>query len=100
MDLGAGRKEDWKMGRVERTTLIKTSFPTFVNQWPALDTILAFNLLINSNQSEGGLGPKVNGRPGYLILPHLSKPGKPKERAIQRIVEWSTFQPYTTLFLC
>ena len=98
--LGARSREDWNMGRDERTALIKIDFPAFVNQWPPQDIIFDFILLNTSSQSEGGLGPKVNGRPKYLTLSRLSKPGNPKEPVIQRIVEWSTFQPYTTLFLC
>ena len=75
------------MGMVERTALIKTGFPAFVNQWPPQETILALILLITSSQSEGGLDPKVNGRPKYLILSHLSNPRHPKEQAIRRIVK-------------
>ena len=58
------------MGREDKTDFIKTSFPAFVNQWPPKETILAFNLLKTSSRSEGGLAPKVKGRPKYLILTH------------------------------
>ena len=70
------------MGRAERTALIKMNFPAFVNHWPPYDTVFALILLITSSQSKGGLGPKVNGRPKYLILSHLSNPEKPDEQAI------------------
>ena len=74
------------MGRVERTTFIKTNFPTFVSHWPPKYVIFSFILLITSIQREGGLGPKVKGSPRYLIFSHLSYPRNPKEQAIRRIV--------------
>ena len=65
------------MGREERTAFIKTNFPTFVSHWPPQYAVFAFILLTTSVQREGGLGPKVKGRPRYLIFSHLSYPGNP-----------------------
>ena len=67
------------MGRAETTTLIKINLPALVNHWPPHETILDLILEITSNHREGGLGPRVKGKPKYLIFSHLSNPGKPKE---------------------
>ena len=73
------------MGIAERTTYIKINFPALVNHCPPQEAISAFILAITSNQSEGGLGPRVRGNPIYLSFSHLSKPGKPKVCSIQCI---------------
>ena len=87
IDLGASNKEDWKIGSAERTALIKINFPALVNHWTPQEVIFPFKLAINSSQREGGGCPRVKGSLKYFIFSDLSKPGKPKKLAIQRIAE-------------
>ena len=75
------------MGSVETIAFIKIKFFSLVNHCPPQEAILAFILAITLSQREGGLDPRVRGNSRYLIFSHLSKPGKPKEFAIQRISE-------------